>query len=67
MKLELILSDEQFKDLINAVTDGIERQTQSMNLCKSNKYKEIHKNQILKYMHLRNTLHLARSCYQKGD
>lgn len=67
MKLELILSDEQFKDLINAVTDGIERQTQSMNLCKSNKFKEIHKNQILKYMHIKNKLRLAKSCYQKGD
>ena len=67
MKLELILSDQQFKDLINAITDGIERQTQSMNLCKSNKYKEIHKNQILKYMHIRNRLHLAKNCYQKGD
>ena len=67
MKIELILSDEQFKDLINAVNDGIERQTQSMNLCKSNKYKEIHKNQIFKYIHIRNTLKLAKSSYQKGD
>lgn len=66
MKLELILSEQEFRDLRNAIDDAIAKQHSLEKACKTNAGKERHKFARFKYEMLRRKLMLANSCLE-GD
>ena len=66
MKLELILSEREFRDLRTAIDDAIAKQRSMENTCKSDAGKERHKFARFKYEMLRRKLMLAKSCLEEG-
>ena len=59
MKLELILSEQEFRDLRYAIDDAIDKQRNMEKTCKSDAGKDRHKFAALKYDMLRRKLKLA--------
>lgn len=67
MKLELILSIQELKELKEAVKDGIRYQKRLNSVCRSEKYKKYHLTKIAKYRSFNSKLTLAIKEYEKED
>ena len=62
MKLELILTDEEFMDLRMMANDAIASQSDKMRRSVTDEWEEYHQKMISKYQAMRDKLELAANC-----
>lgn len=67
MKLELILTDEEFMDLRMMVCDAIASQSNKMRSSITDEWEDYHQKMILQYQALRDKIELAAKCLEKGE
>ena len=67
MRLELILSKQELKELREAVEDGIMYQKRLNSICRSEKRKIYHLTKIAKYRSFNSKLTLAINEYEKEN
>lgn len=62
MKLEMILSDEEFMDLRMMVVDAIASQSEKMRRSVTDEWEDYHQQMIFQYQALRDKIELATKC-----